>query len=367
MPVVQPQTAAGEWSHALRFEGGVTIEGVSTPERVEPGGPVRVSWRASGSVDGLRARVGLWPPRPGSRQVAVGGQGAPPVHVKTDPRAIFVELDLSQGEGSIETVLPSPWHPAQVLLTFELLDGDERVPAVDGPRRHDGVAQLALVDVEPRPTMVVAVPISAPPTIDGRLDEPGWQEAVAHPMVHSLDGEPYTRRPSTVRWAWDDQALYVGAEIEDPDVWSDFVERDDPLWDAEVFEVFVFGDDRRRDYLELQVSPRGTVFDARFERYRKGEQAWNGSWRSAVDLRGTLDHRRDRDEGWSAELAIPWTEICEHTEVTCPVAAGQSLRINAFRFERPRGKGAVGLAVSPPKVPDFHAPENSAVLELGSP
>ncbi|MCH9683329.1 MAG: carbohydrate-binding family 9-like protein, partial [Deltaproteobacteria bacterium] len=224
-----------------------------------------------------------------------------------------------------------------------------------------------LVDVERRPVKILAIPMATPPQLDGRLDEPGWAGAHAHPMVHSLDGEPYEDRPGRVRWAWDAEALYVGAEIDDPDVWSDYESRDDPLWNQEVFEVFVFGDDRRVGYLELQVSPRGVTFDARFERYRKGKPEWNGRWRSAVDVRGTLDQRRDRDQGWSVEVAIPWDEICEHTEVQCPVAAGDSLRINAFRFERPRKANPVGLAVSPPLVPDFHAPENAAVLKLGAP
>ena len=39
--------------------------------------------------------------------------------------------------------------------------------------------------------------------------------------------------------------------------------------------------------------------------------------------------------------------------------------VNAFRFERPDKKAAIALALSPPRVPDFHAPENAAVLELG--
>ncbi len=363
--VVQGPAPPGVWAHALGFEGGAQVHDIVTPERIEPGSSFSVSWQAPGAA-GLRARVGAWPPRPGSRQVALGGVGAPAVQGPADDRVRFVELTLSESPTTVELTLPAPWHPRQVLLTLELLDGDTRVPAIDGPRRNDGIAQLALVDVVPRPVEVVAAPMIAPPTLDGRLDDSGWASAIAYPMVHSLHGEPYRARPGTVRWAWDTQALYVAAEIEDPDVWSDYRAHDDPLWNQEVFEVFVFGDDRRREYLELQVSPRGVTFDARFDRYRKGEPGWNGTWRSAVDLRGsTLDDRGDRDRGWSVELSIPWAEICAHTEVVCPVTEGTTLRINAFRFERPAKGSAVGLAVSPPLVADFHAPENSAVLELG--
>ncbi|MEM9457366.1 MAG: carbohydrate-binding family 9-like protein [Myxococcota bacterium] len=365
-PVVQTGVLGSDaWSHAIQFEGGVKVDGVRTSPQVEPGGTLDVHLTAHGPVEGLTARLTAWPPRAGSRQVARGGVGAPPVEVPIDPRARVQTVALVAGPQSIPLVLPEPWHPRQVLLTLELLEGSTRVRAYRGPRREDGVAVLALADVAVRPVAVVAVSMPTPPQLDGRLDEPGWARARAHPMVHSLDGEPYDERPGTVRWAWDPQALYVAAQIEDPDVWSEYTRHDEPLWKQEVFEVFVFGDAGRRDYLELQVSPRGITFDARFEQYRKGDEAWDGRWQAAVSLSGTLDDRRDRDQGWSVELAIPWDEICAHTEVTCPPRPGQTLVVNAFRFERPHKRPPVGLALSPPRVPDFHAPANAAVLELG--
>lgn len=373
VPVIEgpsDATEPGAWAQALEFEGGVIIDAIATPDAVEPGQPLRVDLRVQGPVEGLRARFIVSPPRAAARQVARGGVGAPPVELPLDARARVTQAPLAAGAQSIELPVPDPWFPPQLLVTLELLDGDRRVPAHAGPRREDGVAMLALVDVPARPPTIVAAPMPAPPVIDGRPDDPGWAAAEAWPLVHSLDGEPYPDRPGTVRLAWDANALYVAAEITDPDVWSEYARRDDPLWNQEVFELFVFGDAERRGYLELQVSPRGTVFDARFARYRKGDEAWNGRWQAAVDLRGSLDDRRDRDEGWSAELSIPWAEICEHTETSCPPSPGQTLRINAFRFERPQGSEAhppapVGLALAPPRVPDFHAPELSAVLELG--
>lgn len=363
--MVEGPSGAGAWSHAIELEGGVTLEAIVAPDAVEPGATLDVDLQVVGPAHGLRARVTAWPPRAGARQVARGGVGAPPVEVPLDPRARVLELPLEAGPMHVRLPIPDPWYPSQVLVTLEVLAGDRRVPAIAGPRREDGVPMLALVDVPARPPRVVAVPMPAPPVLDGRLDEPGWAAATPYPMVHSLDGEPYLDRPSRVRLGWDAAALYVGAEIDDPDVWSEYGRHDDPLWNQEVFELFVLGDAERRGYLELQVSPRGTRFDARFERYRKGDEAWDGGWQAAVELRGTLDDRRDRDQGWSAELRVPWDEICAHTEVTCPPAPGQTLRINAFRFERPHEQPAVGLALAPPRVPDFHAPELSAVLELG--
>jgi hypothetical protein len=107
------------------------------------------------------------------------------------------------------------------------------------------------------------------------------------------------------------------------------------------------------------------TFDARFEQYRKGDQDWDSDWQTAVALDGTVDRGQDRDRGWTAELAVPWSEICQNTEVQCPVGEGTELRMNLFRFERPKDGPPIGLSLSPTLEPDFHAPENAAIVELG--
>ena len=253
-----------------------------------------------------------------------------------------------------------------------MADSAGTMPVTEGPRRHDGLGVLAVLDVDPLPTSVVAARGSV--SIDGVLDESLWTSAPRTALVDSLAGEPVrlgAKRedapgwgPTEVAFAWDESSLYVAAWLPDRDLRGTFTTRDEPIWKEEVFELFVFGDARRADYLELQVSPRGVQFDSRFERYRNGDEAWNSAFAAPVDVRGTIEAPEDRDEGWTTELAVPWSEVCEHTEVECPVGPGTTLRVNTFRLERPRKGSAVGLALSPTRVPDFHAPENSAVLEL---
>src|SRR5690606_26974188 len=137
--------SSSAWAHAVGFEGGIRLDGIVAPDSVEPGQTLRVDVTLHGPVDGLRARVIAWPPRAGSRQVALGGVGAPPVEVPLDPRAVVIEVPLAEGAHALELPLPTPWHPSQVLVTLELLRGDDRIPAVAGPRREDGRALLALV------------------------------------------------------------------------------------------------------------------------------------------------------------------------------------------------------------------------------
>src|SRR5690606_20399574 len=157
---------------------------------------------------------------------------------------------------------------------------------------------------------------SAPPVIDGVLGEAAWSGA-GHPLVASLEGETIDSEGSRVWFAWDDAAFYVAAELEDRDIWSEYETRDDPLYRQEAFEVFVAGDESVIPYLEFQVSPRNVIFDAAFVRYREGDEGFNGGWRHAVEVDGTLE-RGNRDRRWRVELAFAWPELCAHTRLACP-------------------------------------------------
>ncbi|HWB75069.1 MAG TPA: carbohydrate-binding family 9-like protein, partial [Nannocystaceae bacterium] len=269
-------------------------------------------------------------------------------------------VELAPGQGSATLVLPSPWHPRTAMITVARTDG---VRVTNGPHTRDGLGIAGLVRVESTPTAATAVHAANAPTIDGVIDDAVWSVATSTTLLDSLDGEPVAPA-STLQLAWDDAALYAAVRCDDDDVWSEYEAQDDPLWKQEVFELFLLGPGDRKRYLELQVSPRGVTFDAKFERYRQGDEAWDGQWQAAVAVDGTVARRDDRDRGWSVEVAVPWSEICAHTQTTCPPRAGTSFRINAFRFDRPRRGPAVAQALSPTRVGDFHAPENAATLEL---
>jgi hypothetical protein len=347
---------------AVTFADGTRVEDVVVGVvPIAPGRPTSLRFRVQGEPSAVI--VALQTPHTVARQVAVGGVDAP------EPRARLPEAEgavrtimAPRGEVSMELTAPPPWHPTTAVLTLEVQDG---VAAIGGARTADGLGILAVVPVDSQPTVVSAVRVATPPIIDGSSNDAAWGQAQSTALVGSLDGAPIEEGIATrVRLAWDDIHLYVAADMRDPDVWATHREHDAPLWKEEVFEVFVFGDTHRRDYLELQVSPRGMTFDARFSRHRQGDEAWDSRMSVAAVVDGTLDERHDRDRSWTVEMAIPWREVCDNTPVACPVAAGTRLRFNTFRFERPRQAPAVGQALSPTRVPDFHAPENAAMLEL---
>ncbi len=339
------------------FDGGLRIDGiVVTPARIRPGQPLRVKMTVHGSDPEFQARLSLRTPRSSGREEVRARSQSP------DARDRSIDLTLVDGDLEIELTLPEPWHPATAILELELNDGERRIQARRGARSDDGRALLALLPVERQPTQIDAV--RGVVTLDGTLGDPPWARTPAL-LLENLDGEPFRGPPTELWFAWDSNNLYAAARLPDDDLWTTYSEHDDPLYKQEVFEIFIAGDNSATQYLEYEVSVRGVTFDARFPTYRRGDEAWDSSWRQAIQVDGTINNADDRDRGWSVEVALPWAEICEQTILTCPPVPGQQLRVNAFRLDKPGRKGeTIALSLSPTLRPDFHAWQNAAVLEL---
>lgn len=345
----------------IDFDDGAQIRVLAlSPDPAVPGEPITVHMvvAAPGPID---LELVSWAPRIGGRELVIGsGVDAHSAARPDDPRTSRVAVDGAHGELEVAVPLVRPWHPRTAMITV----GRRDAVAVAGPRTRDGLGTAGLVRVLDVPVGVVAARTSTPPVIDGVLDESVWSTAVGHRLGDSLEGEPMAAA-TDVWFAWDDDAVYVAARMDDDDVWSQYENQDDPVWKEEAFELFFLGDATRRRYLELQVSPRGVTFDARFDTYRKGDEAWDGPWSAAAVVDGTVRRRDDRDRGWVVEMAVPFAMICEHTAMTCPPVAGATTRVNAFRLDRPRRGAPLASSLAPTRVPDFHAPEGAAILELG--
>ncbi len=157
---------------------------------------------------------------------------------------------------------------------------------------------------------------SSPPAIDGSLDDPAWRAATwTEPFVDIRgDGWPEPTWTTRAKIAWDDDHLYIAAELEEPHLWATLAERDAILYREHDFEVFIDPDGDALDYYELEINALGTEFDLFLPRpyNRKGKA--NVGWdmvglRTAVALDGTLNDPSDEDRGWTVEIAIPWSAL----------------------------------------------------------
>jgi bifunctional DNA-binding transcriptional regulator/antitoxin component of YhaV-PrlF toxin-antitoxin module len=205
-----------------------------------------------------------------------------------------------------------------------------------------------------------------PVRIDGSLDEAAWSRAEpVHLTLSEDDGEP--RLATEVRISWDERALYVAFSCKDTDIWGTLTERDQPIYNEEVVEVFLCPTGDLRHYFEFEVSPRNVLFDAKVfspEGDRRSmllDREWDApDLQSAVRVAGTLDRRDDVDLGWIAEIAISFADL----GLPHPPMPGDRWRANFYRIER--GEVEEYTAWSPTlRIPaDFHVPDRFGTLEF---
>jgi hypothetical protein len=176
--------------------------------------------------------------------------------------------------------------------------------------------------------------------IDGKLDEPAWKAVPWSEAFVDIEGEtrPRPRFGTRARILWDEQYFYVGAELEDPDVWGTLTERDSVIFQDNDFEIFIDPDGDTHAYYELEVNALGTPWDLMLIKpYRDGGpaiHAWDiAGLHVGVDVRGTINRPGDRDEGWTVEMAIPWKALREAAPDRRPPGAGDRWRVNFSRVQ----------------------------------
>ncbi len=237
--------------------------------------------------------------------------------------------------------------------------------------------------------------------VDGRLDKPCWQQASRSPrFVDMVTGAPGFWN-TQVFVLWDDQNLYVGFMVEEPDVRADFMERDSPVYQENDVELFIEGEDC---YYEFQINARGTVYEVfyiwqdaytrgsrfdipefdlysgqvdvlggfqdelRYKKHPRGRRWAFLDWDfpglvSAVQVQGTLNDSSDVDQGWTVELAFPWEGmriLAGGRDI--PPRDGDIWRFDFSRFQALHYNGhkaapSPGWSFNPHGVYDSHIPE----------
>ncbi len=183
--------------------------------------------------------------------------------------------------------------------------------------------------------------------IDGKLDEEAWKTArVAGPFLDVRTGKPNTTFPvnGSVRILWNDEAMYLGFEVKDPDIVGGFKkgEKDPHLWEKDTVELMVDpdGDGDNKDYYEIQINPQNLTFDSQFDEYNKpkvepsgpfGHQEWSVKATSAVSIDGTLDKAGDKDIGYVVEAMIPWKSFSKAKQL--PPKPGDTWRMNFYAMQ----------------------------------
>ncbi len=210
--------------------------------------------------------------------------------------------------------------------------------------------------------------------IDGRLDDAAWQAAPWTSDFVDIQGDsmPKPRFRTRTKMLWDDQYLYIAAELEEPDVHATLTEHDSVIFHDDDFEVFVKPLPGTPNYYEFELNALNTGWDLYLNKpYRLGGKADN-SWdiaglKTAVAVQGTLNKRDDTDRGWTLEIAYPLTAFEPRQHVPAPVN-GTTWRINFSRVEWKAGQPREDNWVwSPQGVINMHVPEQWGYLRFRKP
>jgi hypothetical protein len=262
----------------------------------------------------------------------------------------------------------------QVYAGFWRRSDGERLPVSQAGRgtiQPDGRLLVGSFESRRREVALEARAREGEIVIDGNLREPDWRRAAeSEPWVHPNDGREVAEARTQVRALWDEEALYLGITATDEDIWATFSNNDENLWEEENLEIFLDPLGDGLNYVELQINPRGAVFDALFERVEgrdpraEREREFNlEGLEAAVALTPptALDSRDDRDRRWTAELRIPWASLPDFGP---RASSGDRLRVNFYRYERPREGDPLTVAWSPVYGGSFHQPDKFGELVL---
>ena len=176
--------------------------------------------------------------------------------------------------------------------------------AFASPCRSSPVCASAAI-AQPHPVRVVtAVRAVPPPVVDGRLDDPVWAAAV--PVGGFLQRDPDEGQPATeetlVRIAFDDDAVYVAAEMRDRDPAGIVrqLSRRDVAVEADALIVYLDPHHAGLTGAQFGVSAAGVQRDALIYNDNFLDSTWDAVWASAVEIGAG---------GWSVEMRIPLSQL----------------------------------------------------------
>jgi len=239
---------------------------------------------------------------------------------------------------------------------------------------------------------------AGPIDVDGHLDEESWCLAERSPRFEDLE-EPgrlalYDTRAAAL---WDDDYLYVGFWLEEPDVRASLTERDSMICDENDVEVFIAAKDA---YYEFELNALGTIMERfyvwqdayveadfaqlpefdlvanptvdtlggewNFHAHPRGRRWAFRDWdmpglKWAVHVDGTINDDSDVDRGWSAEIAFPWQGLRHLADGRAlPAREGDVWRMDFSRFQWIEADGVrncPGWAWNSHGTYDSHIPE----------
>lgn len=201
-----------------------------------------------------------------------------------------------------------------------------------------GFSQINLLENPPR--NYVAYRTTGPLVLDGKLDEPDWQNAPWTEDFLDIEGPdlPTPHYRTRAKMLWDDEYFYIAAELVEPHIWATYTERESIIFHENNFEVFIDPSGDTHTYYELEINALGTIWDLMLTKpYLNGGlpiSAWDiAGFEYGIHLQGTINDPSDIDTMWTVEMALPWKILAETAPGFRKPNPGEQWRINFSRVQ----------------------------------
>jgi len=175
--------------------------------------------------------------------------------------------------------------------------------------------------------------------IDGTGRSPAW-ESVSWTSLNRREPEGLDY-PARVRMLYSATGLYLLLDAGDRRLTATHTEDFADLWTEDVFEVFIWPDERFPIYFEYEISPLGAHlpllvpnFDGELHGWRPWRDEPRRRIRKAVSVSGGPQRPGASITGWRAEVFVPYDLLKPLQNV--PPTPGTRWRANFYRIDYDR-------------------------------
>jgi predicted TIM-barrel fold metal-dependent hydrolase len=177
--------------------------------------------------------------------------------------------------------------------------------------------------------------------VNGAGDAPAWEKTAAEPLnLRDSNGHQYQTR---VKMLYSGTGLYVLMEAEDGAITATMKEDFLNLWQEDVFEFFLWPDEKYPVYFEYEISPLGFElpiiipnFGGDFLGWRPWHYEGKRKTQKAATVTGGPKQPGVQVTGWKAEVFVPY-DLLEPLQ-NVPPQPGTRWRANFYRVDYDNGK-----------------------------